>query len=340
MTETNPQHAGAEPSSPLPGAVPQEMEAGVGELSQRGQEIPLAPAVAGPWPRYWAKTFDLSLLVFILSLGIAFVAPGVTMGMKNRALLGMKNEALLGIILLPLAVMIETIIYGMFGSTPGKWLLGIRVLPAGLWKLSTRGGGLEFRTILRRNFGAYWSGLGLGIPLVAVFTMLTAYNKALRGEPQPWDSGTDSRCYAVRGSTARTWIGAAITIFLIVGIRVLVAPAAFVETPKGALWAAAAAEINAAGPKQLDENTRLDGAIAAGSTLHFLYTLTSYDPAKVDARDFAKAKLEMAAELKHAACTQDDFKEVRLAGGTVRFTYRDPSGKNVIDVEVPPELCR
>jgi hypothetical protein len=56
------------------------------------------------------------------------------------------------------------------------------------------------------------------LPAVPLFTLARAHYRAKDGEPLPWEVATDSRCYSVRNTTLRTWIGAAITVSLALAI--------------------------------------------------------------------------------------------------------------------------
>jgi hypothetical protein len=103
---------------------------------------------------------------------------------------------------------------------------------------------------------------------------------------------------------------------------------------------AAASEVNATAPKNLDEHTRLDGATAEGLLLQYLYTLPTYDPSSVDPDSLAALRADMKERLTRNVCEKDEFAWLRKLGGTAQFTYRDTSRGVVISVVVPPERCR
>ena len=70
-----------------------------------------------------------------------------------------------GWVSLPFGMILDALSYDVFGSTPGKWIGGIRAL-------DLRGVHVPFRAHLRRNFGVYWYGLGTDFPIVALFTLI------------------------------------------------------------------------------------------------------------------------------------------------------------------------
>lgn len=179
-----------------------------GDAASHGREEWVALTVAGPWPRCWAKMFDLTLgaLLLLLPAGVvAFVAPSVFQAFMRVSSISSN------FLFTALVVAIEAMLYGVFGNTPGKRLLGLKVL-------SLEGDRLGLRRMFRRDFGVFFLGMGMCLPLVSVFTLVRAHHKAKDGEPQPWDVATRSRCYSVRNEAIRTWIGAAITVALALAI--------------------------------------------------------------------------------------------------------------------------
>jgi hypothetical protein len=63
------------------------------------------------------------------------------------------------VITLPVALLVDALLYRLFGATPGKALLGIVVR-------SADGTPLGAQQYLRRNVSVWWRGLGCGVPLV------------------------------------------------------------------------------------------------------------------------------------------------------------------------------
>jgi len=67
-----------------------------------------------------------------------------------------------------------------FGTTPGKSLLGIKIRALSGKKIS-------YSTGMRRGFLVWLNGMGMGIPFVALFTMIIAYSKLKRNGITSWD---------------------------------------------------------------------------------------------------------------------------------------------------------
>jgi uncharacterized RDD family membrane protein YckC len=73
----------------------------------------------------------------------------------------------------------------LFGTTPAKWLFGIRVEHPG-------GSLLSLGKALKRSFLVFVQGVGLGIPFVALFTQLFAYRRLTKTGTTLWDTSTSA----------------------------------------------------------------------------------------------------------------------------------------------------
>ena len=75
-----------------------------------------------PWRRYWARLFDITFIMPIYIFIIALFSPGL-----NYTITRMDN--FIGGILLLLFYLIffEPMMLSSFGTTPGKFLLGIKI---------------------------------------------------------------------------------------------------------------------------------------------------------------------------------------------------------------------
>ncbi|HRG16567.1 MAG TPA: RDD family protein [Pseudomonadota bacterium] len=76
----------------------------------------------------------------------------------------------------------ESLLIGLFGTTPGKWLLGLRVRDA-------RGEAPGIPRAFKRSFWVYARGLGFGLLFVTPFAILIAGAQTLNKGEAPWDSG-------------------------------------------------------------------------------------------------------------------------------------------------------
>ena len=137
-----------------------------------------SPEISGPqicpWVRYLARMMDI-LLFGLLS--------GLVLGIVYPPALGI-NDTLLGIILLFIYVFVEPIMLTSWGTTPGKAFLRVRL------RKST-GDKPTFAEALSRSFSVWLRGFGLGIPLVSLITLITAYNKLTKNGITTWDKEGD-----------------------------------------------------------------------------------------------------------------------------------------------------
>jgi hypothetical protein len=267
--------------------------------------------------------FDVTFLSAVVLWATSLLAPiRVTAALPS-------NELALGVMALPIAVVLESLIYSAAGNTPGKWILGIRVARID----QTR---LPFTVALTRNLRCWVFGLGLGIPIVSLFTMVNAHGKAKRGEAQSWELATYSRCYSIVSSSTRTVIGALLAIALMVCARFV---AAYGQTPKGALELAALG-VNTRAPMQIDQETRLDAAVAGPGRLQYLYTLTKYEPTSPGATgEMARRRPNMFVGIHKRTCTNSEIEDLRRTGATFQYTYRDRLGVTVWDFTISPSDC-
>ena len=123
-----------------------------------------------PWVRYWAKYFDILVFSFAFGLLMAVLIPQVLQ----------LSDIILGILILFLWVFFEAFLLNSWGTTPGKWLLKVRMRGENDSKLS-------FSNALNRGFGAWFKGLALGIPLITLVTMLIGYRNLVKNRTTSWD---------------------------------------------------------------------------------------------------------------------------------------------------------
>jgi hypothetical protein len=125
-------------------------------LNSTAQQAPLAPH---PWRRWFARLTDYA--VFGFALGLLSGASSTLAALWDSVLLA-------NILTIALFIPVEASCLSAFGTTIGKALLGI--------SLSFDGKRPPFARALGRATDVWSRGLGLGIPLVTLFTM--AYQHA------------------------------------------------------------------------------------------------------------------------------------------------------------------
>jgi uncharacterized RDD family membrane protein YckC len=138
-----------------------------------------------PWRRLFARTVDICTAGFLLFLLLIF-ALSATMPEQAAAFAkAIENPIIAGVVLYLVWVPAESLFLALFGTTPAKWLFGIRVAHPG-------GDLLSFSEALNRSFLVFLQGVGLGIPFVALFTQLFAYRRLTRTGTTLWDTAANT----------------------------------------------------------------------------------------------------------------------------------------------------
>ena len=159
-----------------------------------------------PWRRLFARLLDLFIsfclcvLLFLVFYAIPRYMPeGVSWeDLQNlRQLLGLLLFVIMtvqivlfqpvaaAIATFLLSVPVEALFLACFGTTPAKWLFGIRVVhPDGTL--------LSLSEAFRRALRVFAQGLGFGIPFIAPFTSLFAYWRLTKTGTTWWDAATNA----------------------------------------------------------------------------------------------------------------------------------------------------
>lgn len=128
-----------------------------------------------PWVRYWARMFDLYLISIASGVAISILYPDAFSEQNSD-----QFDQLFGLAVFFAWVFIESLFLSTTGTTPGKWLFKIRLIPSS-------GETLDYSTAFSRSFKVWWRGLGIGFPLVSFITLLVSYNKLTKNGITSWD---------------------------------------------------------------------------------------------------------------------------------------------------------
>jgi uncharacterized RDD family membrane protein YckC len=147
-----------------------------------------APAEKPPPPaesphsirRFWARWFDLYLFAGIW--WFAMWAIGRDIGSTLR------NPWIILFLYVPWFAL-ETILLHRFGTTPGKWLLGLKIA-------NTDGSPLSLAAATRRSARVLFLGIGFGWGLLALICQLMAFFTARRIGSPLWDHSGGHRVAA------------------------------------------------------------------------------------------------------------------------------------------------
>jgi hypothetical protein len=124
-----------------------------------------------PWTRFWARLFDIYVFSFIFGI--------ISVFLFSPRIADKGQELLFGMLALFVWAFVEPAFLASFGTTPDKWLMRI--------KLTVRDGSISYGRALARSLKVWWRGLGVGFPLVALFTMAIGAGRLRKNGITSWD---------------------------------------------------------------------------------------------------------------------------------------------------------
>jgi GYF domain 2/RDD family len=295
---------------------------------------------ASPWRRYWARCLDISVSTFIVAVLVGALRPPLL----ARSSLGTMRGWIILLILLPLSLIMDTVIYWALGNSPGKAIAGIKVLEAGGRRR------LSAPIHLRRNFGVYVFGLGLGLPLLSLIMLIWSYTRAAAAQASIWDRFCRSRVYALAGAGRRTWIAAGVYVLGTLGLFAFglqqrqndskYTPA---RTPTPLLQqelTQAANSVNATAPRMVDHIVRIDGAhVDPGSLFTYDYTVTNLRISLMSPATLGSFRSRLRGSVRAAVCRESALEALLRSGARVCFHYRDREGKDLARITVSSADC-
>lgn len=304
--------------------------------AHQSNDDPGPETIATPWRRFWARLLDLLL-------GSALI--GVIVGALRPSLMA-EHEALLNLLAIPGALLIDGLVYAAFGTTPGKAVAGIRVVD------DRSGQRLTFRVYFKRNFEVYLFGLGLGMPIISLITLIVSYRRIAREQFSSWDLYAESRVIARSTSWVRTSIVAAIYLASFAGLLLLEAydrenaAKRASETRKIEMQNRSeqqlqgmADAINKDGARMVRPDTRFDDARAGpGLTFTYDYSMTALRRSKLSAQELEQFEDGEQKRLFSAACGGRLAYMLGIAT-TLRAHYLDRDGSDLGTAEVTRADC-
>ncbi len=133
------------------------------------------PRECRPFRRYFARMLDLS----IYSMFLEMIKPLVfSMNLASWSAGWMKLFTMAAALLLML--LIEPLLLGLFRTTPGKWIFGIRIE-------SALGRKLTYREGFDRTWGVIWYGMGAQIPLYSLYRLYKSFDGCSETEGLAWE---------------------------------------------------------------------------------------------------------------------------------------------------------
>ena len=129
------------------------------------------PTVCSASRRLFARMFDEMLVRMLLVAGLCLLGYNPT---RAALAISFAGVVLLGVL--------EPLSLHLWGTTPGKALLGMRL--AGM-----DGKNLPYSEGVTRYLMMLWMGLGFYIPILSLVMILRSAWRCWKEEPQPWDDG-------------------------------------------------------------------------------------------------------------------------------------------------------
>ena len=133
-----------------------------------------------PWRRYFARGIDIALV----GLPVSFVQ--YVLLHRNYTTVSRWENIVWSLVGWGLLVLLEPLLLSRFGTTVGKWCMGITVTRPDGEKLS-------YNEALNRTALLWFYGNGLGLPLVGIVCAGLSYHRYTRGEELTWEEGSVER---------------------------------------------------------------------------------------------------------------------------------------------------
>lgn len=132
------------------------------------------PKVRSPWRRFFARSFDFAVYDLLWTIFLILVC---NVNLSGRSVWGNILDTC---VVLLLTFLLEPALLALFGTTPGKWLLGLGVTADGERRLTYVEG-------LSRIWTVLWCGLGLQIPIYTWYRLWKNYKACEEGETLDWE---------------------------------------------------------------------------------------------------------------------------------------------------------
>lgn len=130
--------------------------------------------VTSPWRRYFARGLDLAVYGTLIQL-LQYAVMGVSLRESSIA-----EDIFIALLVMAVMIGLEPLLLARFGTTLGKWILGLSVV-------DKNGQRLCYDEAFNRTVGALWYGLGVQIPLYSLYRSYRSLVACEAGEELPWE---------------------------------------------------------------------------------------------------------------------------------------------------------
>ncbi len=129
-----------------------------------------------PWRRYFARGLDLLIYDYLFKC--------FSMVVLGYDSFSGEDEVFYIIMLYVVMVLIEPLLLAKFGTTFGKFIFGIYIRDLDE-KLMT------YSSAFKRTYTLIVMGLGLGIPVISLMTLIKSYSKYRKNEYLAWEDNSN-----------------------------------------------------------------------------------------------------------------------------------------------------
>ena len=157
--------------------------------------------------RFFARQIDLALLGGITWAAVSMIGIRTGAWLLSTPDQEMQQSTIAALVLLlVLALPLEALLLGLSGYTPGKWLLGLRVV-------NGRGAAPGMSTALQRATRVALTGQALLIPPFVLFTYAIAFGKLSNSGLTAWDHTLGLKVQRTPLSSNQWWLALGALVF-------------------------------------------------------------------------------------------------------------------------------
>ena len=138
-------------------------------------EIKPFSSMTKPWSRFWARYFDYFSHATVIVVIWALIDPDSLEGINNN---------LLEFILMVSWILIDGMYMYIFGTTPGKKIMKIKVI-------NPDGSRIPKSISFKRSLLIWLRGMGLGIGIIQLIVSIIGYSRLKKNGKTSWDKDLD-----------------------------------------------------------------------------------------------------------------------------------------------------
>jgi len=278
-----------------------------------------------PWVRFLARQTDTVLVSIILTIIAEIITPE---GTHNYAYIFLFSC----IVFIPL----EAISLSMWGTTIGKSLLSTTITDSNLKFL-------DLKSALTRSWSVSLKGMGFGIPVIHIFTLLWSYTQLITNDITSWDKSGKYKVTHKKISRTKALVCILINIATFAMVNYADTSKLEQTTPSNRyeahtleeLFETFSQSISKKLPLEVYDGLRLNKVYAEGKTFNYEYIYF-----KNDRKDFAgKITPKVISNAKSETCSVKGLKVALIKGASIRSLYYDKNGLLVYDLEVKATDC-